>query len=119
MTVEAERRVDAALERILHDEVEAVQMVQLVAHHGTLQQFGKRRLDALSGQLRLNQQIITGIIGPDRDVRGVALVAGAGMGNLVQLDFARHATSTFTLGRTRSRSISAECVTTDGVICPR
>src|ERR1035441_4631025 len=53
--VQIERGVDAALERVLHDEVEAAQMRQLVARDLAADQVRKSPLDALSRQRLLEQ----------------------------------------------------------------
>src|SRR5450759_912851 len=79
MRVQIERGVDAALERVLHDEVEAAQMRQLVARDLAADQVRKSPLDALSRQRLLEQFEVLGLVSPDIEVRCVAFVAGARM----------------------------------------
>jgi len=47
-------------------------------------------LDALGRELFFDKRIVAGIIDPHRDVRRVALIAGAGVGDLVEGDRAAH-----------------------------
>ena len=67
MTVQAQRRIDTAFERVVQYEIQAVQSVKFVAHDIAANKAGKRLLDALCGELFLEKQVVTGIIRPDRD----------------------------------------------------
>ena len=122
--VQIERGVDAALERVLHDEVEAAQMRQLVARDLAANQVRKSSLDALSRERAFQQLEIFGLVSPDIDVRCVAFVAGARMGDVAD-DPARvaargvHATTIVMVGLTRSRGIKTDFVITQGAIAPR
>jgi hypothetical protein len=82
--VEVEGFVDAALKRLVHHEVERAQMIERETLHGPLQQLRKLRLEPLGRELRLDCVIVLGLVGVDRDVRPVALVARARMRNLAQ-----------------------------------
>src|SRR5690606_39753927 len=63
---------------------------------------------SLGRQLLLEQRIILRVVHPDRDVGDVALVAGAGMGNVVDPDTMAHAVNIRMVGRTWSRAIRAD-----------
>src|SRR6476469_2267492 len=122
--VEIERAVHPALERILHDEVQSVKMLQHVTLDRTADQAGEGALDALSGQRALEPREILRVVDPDIDVRGIALVAGARVRDVAHqpglVAAARaHATRMSTRGLTLSRSISTDFVITQDVIEPR
>src|SRR3954454_6423129 len=82
--VEGERARHAAAERIAHHEIQRSDVGELVAHHFAFDHAGKQRFHPVGSNLRLQPRKILFVIGDHRDVRGVALVAGAGMGKLAQ-----------------------------------
>ena len=87
-------------------------------------QLGKCPFDALGGEAVLQQIEVGCIIDPDIDVRGVAFVAGARVGDVADDTFfvaagCGHATSTSSVGLTRARSIRMDFVMTAGVMAPR
>ena len=106
--IEAERPVDAAFERTLHDEVETREAVELIAPYRTPNDVAERALDASDGKLRLERGVMRGIEREDRHVRGIALVPGAGVGDLAQRDPPDHATIRLMRGLTISRSTKTE-----------
>src|SRR5919202_4776518 len=59
--IEIERRVHAAFERILHDEVEAVQVVELVAPHGPADEVRKGPRQALRRERGLHGLVVAGL----------------------------------------------------------
>src|SRR5664279_1407317 len=62
--VQVERGVDAALERVLHDEVEAVQMRQLVARDLAADEVREGLLDALRRERAFEQLEIRSVVSP-------------------------------------------------------
>ena len=78
--------VDATLERLLHDEVERAKMVDAVASHLALQQPTELGLQTIRRELPLHRGEVLGIDHEHADAGGIALVAGAGMGDLAQRD---------------------------------
>jgi hypothetical protein len=50
--------VDAAFERLLHDEIERAQVVDAVAAYRALEQGREGGLEALGGELRLDRRIV-------------------------------------------------------------
>src|SRR6476646_9374453 len=71
--VEIERAVHPALERILHDEVQSVKMLQHVTLDRTADQAGEGALDTLGGQRALEPFEILRVVDPDIDVRVLPL----------------------------------------------
>ena len=68
MRVEIERAVDAAFKRVVHDEIEPLQMLDHVALDSAADKIGKGLLDPFRRQIALEQFEIGGVIGPDIDV---------------------------------------------------
>src|SRR5450631_1305113 len=117
--VQIERGIDAALERVLHDEIEAVEVREFVTRHLAADEVRKSPLDALSRQRAFQQFVILRLVGPDIDVRSVAFVAGTRMRDVAHdaaFVAARgvHAAMICKLGLTRSRSIKTDLVITQG-----
>src|SRR6266404_4525581 len=83
--VERQRPCYATAERLGHHKIQRGNVGQLIAHHLAFDNAGKMRFDTRAGDLRKQQRIVLFVVGDHRDVGGVALVAGAGMGNLAQL----------------------------------
>src|SRR3954454_195274 len=110
MRVERERSRHAAAERLGHDEIQGGDVGQLVARHLAFDHAGEMRFYAFAGDLSLQQRIVFYVIGDHRDVGGVALVAGAGMGNLAQ--FYHHASTKRTDGLARSRGSNTDATAT-------
>ena len=110
MRVQRQRSRDAAAERLGHHEIQRGDVGQLIAHHLAFDHAGEMRLYAFAGDLRLQQRIVLRVIGDHRDVGGVALVAGAGMGDLAQ--FHHHASTKRTDGFARSRGSSTDATAT-------
>ena len=70
------RLVDAALQRIVHDEVEARERGQLISHHRAGEERSELALQPLGGELVAQRAVVRGVEREHRDVRSVALVAG-------------------------------------------
>src|SRR5258708_33684182 len=110
MRVERQRPRDAAAERLGHHEVQRGDVGQLIAHHLAFDHAGEMRLYAFAGDLSLEQRIVLLVVGDHRDVGGITLVAGAGMGDLAQ--FYHHASTKRTDGFARSRGSSTDATAT-------
>src|SRR5580704_17108997 len=118
--VEVERGVDAAFESVMQDEIEAVQVPEHVALDLAADQMREGLLDALGSQRFLEQFKIGGVVGPDVDIRGIAFVAGARMGDVaddaVGVSARRvHVVKMSKVGLIRSRAIRTDFVITQGV----
>ena len=87
--VERQRPRHAAAERAGHHEIQRGDIGQLIADHLAFDNTGKMRLHPRAGDLLQQQRIMLLVIGDHGDVGGVALVAGAGMGDLAQLHRSR------------------------------
>src|SRR6266481_2454176 len=83
--IERQRPGYASAERLGHHKIQRRNVEQLIAHHLAFDNAGKMRFDTRAGDLRKQQRIVLFVVGDHRDVGGVALVAGAGMGDLAQL----------------------------------
>src|SRR6185312_9474302 len=95
-------------------------MLDLVPLHGTANEIRIGFLDQFRREFFLEQSIICRVVRPYAYVRGISLVARARMRDVAnQSTYAAHAVSMLTVGRTRSRSISTERVTTLGTMVPR
>src|ERR1035437_2868936 len=77
--VQIERAVDAALERVLHDEVEAAQVLDHVTRDLAADKVREGLLDVLSRERAFQQRKILGLVSPHINIRGIAFVAGARM----------------------------------------
>ena len=77
MRVDRQGARDAAAQRILDDEVQRAQLWQLVAPHGAGREMGEVRAHAVRRQLAPQHLPAFLAVGDHRDVRRVALVAGA------------------------------------------
>ena len=88
MGVKRQRPRHAAAQRLAHDEIQRGNVGQFVADDLAFDNTGKMRLHALAGHLRKQQRIMLLVIGDHGDVGGIALVAGAGMGDLAQFHHA-------------------------------
>jgi hypothetical protein len=77
MAVQPERGVDPALQRVFHDEIEAVEAIEFVTRDGAAKQVGVGGLDAFGGQPGLERFIVARIVDPDADAERIALVASA------------------------------------------
>src|SRR5215470_8410740 len=75
--VEIERRVHAALERVVEDEVQPVQMIDLKALNRTFDEIPIRRLDAFRCEACLEPGELRRIEYPNGNVGDIALVAPA------------------------------------------
>src|ERR1700690_551524 len=122
--IQIERGVDAAFERVLHDEGEAVEVRELVARDLAADEVRKSPLDALGRQRLFEKFEILRLVGPHIDVRGIAFVAGARMRDVADdpafvASRGVHATTIVMVGLTRSRSIKTDFVITQGAIAPR
>src|SRR5581483_10367688 len=124
MRVEIERAVHTPFERIVHDEIQPVQMFNDVTVHVTVDKPGKRLFDPVRGQGAFEQLEVSRIVDPHVHVRGVSLVTRPRMrdvanetGRIGARD--AHASRMSMLGFTLARSISTDLVITHGVIAPR
>jgi hypothetical protein len=88
--VEVQGLVDPALERLVHHEVQAAQMGQLVAPDRAAQQPPELAAQPLRRELRPHRLEVAHLVHPDTDVRAVALVACARMRDLAQHHPPRH-----------------------------
>ena len=80
-----------AAERVLHDEVKAVQGRNLIAGDRFLDHIAEVGLDLFGGDLLLNQLIVLGILGENTDVAGIALIARTTVRDLIEIDFSHTA----------------------------
>src|SRR5438034_375029 len=85
MGIERQRSRYATAERAGHHKIKRGNVGQLIAHDLAFDNAGKMRFDPRAGDLRKQQRIVLFVVCDHRDVGGVALVAGAGMGDLAQL----------------------------------
>src|ERR1017187_659531 len=83
--IERQRPRHAAAERLAHHEIQRGNVGELIADNLAFDNTGKMCSDPLAGDLLKQQRIMLCIIRYNRDVGGVALVAGAGMGDFAQL----------------------------------
>src|SRR5271169_2143384 len=81
-----ERNRDAAAQRILDDEIERLEVAKWVTANRTLGEVPEGAPDALLRQLALQELPMPGVVTDHRNIRGVALVAGARMGEVVDAD---------------------------------
>src|SRR5882757_5167414 len=109
MRVQRQRPGHAAAERLLHHEIQRAEIGQFITGHIAGDDAGKMGFHPRTGDLRLQQRIILRVIGDHRDIGGVSLVAGAGMGDVAQL---HHASTKRTCGRARSRGSGTEATAT-------
>lgn len=84
MGVEVEGQVDPAFQRLVHDEVQAEEMIKLESLYTPFEQARKRRLQSFGGDLRLDQRIIRRIEDEETDIGAIALVAGAGVSDVAK-----------------------------------
>ena len=87
--VEVEAVVDAALQRLLQHEIERTKVGQCVARDGPARELAELLLHGVGGDLALDQRVVLGAIGDERHGLRVALVAGAAVREVEQLDL-RH-----------------------------
>ncbi len=87
--VGAQRPRAAAAERALHHEVEGAHVGGLVAIDASVHHCAEVFLHALRGDLADDERVRLVVVGEDRDVRDVALVAGAVSADLPERE-ARH-----------------------------
>src|SRR5262249_55242913 len=100
------RSCHAATERLVQHEIERAEGGQLVAFDGALHDIGEMRLHALGGDMLGQERVVAQLVRDHRDVGDVALVAGAGMGELAELH--GQGTSWATGASTSARGISVE-----------
>src|SRR5205085_140213 len=74
--------------------------------HLALNDFSEMRFDALGGDEAFDQRVIALLVGNDGNIRCIALISGAGMGDVAKLHL--HASTKCTCGRTSSSAMSAE-----------
>ncbi len=108
MTVEVERLVDTAFEGVVHDEVEPAEAGKLVAFDVTGQQGAETLLEEVAGQLPRNGAVMPVVVHEHADVRAVAFVSRAGVGDVTKQHGAAHATSISVRVFTWSRASDAE-----------
>src|SRR5712691_4935512 len=89
MRIECERPRHPAAERAGHHEIQRGDVGQLIADNFACDNTGEMRSYPLAGDLREQQRIMLRVIGDHGDVGGVALVTGAGMGDLAQFCHSR------------------------------
>ena len=104
MGIEVQGFVDPALQRLVHDEVEGAEAVELEALDRPAQQLAELGPEARRRELRLDLWLVIRIVSEHRDVRAVALVAGAGMGDRAQRHAPGHVSMIAMRGRTCARS---------------
>src|SRR3569832_394202 len=111
MRIECQRPRYPASQRLVHHEVERKNPGQLITDHLALNDTGEMRLAEIGSHLGEQQRIMFRVIGDDRNVGDIALVAGAGMSHLAQLH--RHQLPTnWTCGVASSRGNSTEATAT-------
>src|SRR6185503_10187019 len=120
VTVEAEAGIDAALEHVVEHEVEGGELGQVVADDFRRLTRGEDLRDALGSQCTCDRGIIARIAADHGEIEPVALVAGAGIDDVVQLN-ASHAGASImlTLDLAKRRSIRHEALASRGVTCRR
>jgi hypothetical protein len=84
MRVEGEGRVDAALERIVDDEIESGEVGQDVANDAACSPIREQRADPRLRDLVKKHRPGLGMVGDDADVEPVAFVAGPPVRDPVQ-----------------------------------
>src|SRR5579859_4401319 len=82
--VQAEGAGGAAVQRIIQDEVERLNIVELVAHNLAPHERAKMALDTRGGGLRFQFGVGGGCAGDEADVGDVAFVALAAIGEVVE-----------------------------------
>ena len=85
MRVQRQRSRHPATQGVAHDKIQRGNIGQFISHHLALDNAGEMRLHARGGHLFQQQRIVFRIVGNDRDIGRIALVSGAGMGDLAQL----------------------------------
>src|SRR6476620_3016740 len=105
--IDRQRARDAAAQRVLDDEVQRAQLRQLVAPHRPRGEMAEMRQYDLGGEFALQHLPALVAVGDDRDVRGVPLVTGTRMGEVVDA-YAHAARSSTISGFTHSRGISTD-----------
>src|ERR1700694_1025911 len=111
MGIERQRPRHPAAECCGHHEVQCGNVGQLIADNLAFDNTGEMRLHPRAGDLRQQQRIMYFVIGDYGDIRRVALVAGAGMGDLAQLCHSRHQIWTCGLATSRGSSTDATATT--------
>src|SRR5580704_5756949 len=94
-----QRDRDAAGERVIDHEIECLEVAKRIAPDRTFGDVAKRVRDAFDGEFAFQKFPVPGVVANHRDVRRVALVAGAGVGEVVDAD-AHSEPSTTTCGLT-------------------
>src|SRR5579871_2196718 len=84
MRIQRERARHATPQRPAHHEVQRKNFGQLVADDLAFDDAGEMRFHPLTRHLRQQQRIMFLVIGDDRDIRDISLVAGTGMSDLAQ-----------------------------------
>ncbi len=117
MTVQPGAGVDATFQGVLHHEVEAAQVRQLVAFHRADGAVIQAAGHPLAGQFTGQPGIVLGGEGKHRHAQGVALVAGTGVGVIAQqyLGHQNHSSRC----RTAVRSMRNVVVPRDSPMCRR
>src|SRR5512146_2231699 len=95
-----QRDGDTAAERVLDDEVERLEVAQGVALHRAFGDMLEGVQHALRRQFAFEKIPVLGIVADHRNIRCVAFIAGAGMGEVVDAD-AHSVPSTTTCALTR------------------
>src|SRR5579872_945053 len=111
MRIQRQRPRHPSSQRPAQDKVESRDLRQLKAHDLAFHDAGKMRFDARSCHLREQQRIMFRVIGNDGDVGYVPLVAGAGMGDLAELQFQPPTNCTRGLANSRGNRTEATATT--------
>jgi hypothetical protein len=85
MRVEGKRARDPAAESAVQHEIQGAELRQLVTDDLALDDTGKQRPHALHGHLIAEMPEMSRIVGNNRDVAGIAFVAGSRMRDVAQL----------------------------------
>src|SRR5215813_248235 len=112
--IEVERCIHSPLQRLAHDQIDPVQVLDGVTCHRSAHEARKLPLDPLRRDAALEQFEILRVIDPDIHVRRVAFIAGTGMRELAH---AQVINSSY-VGLTKRQSIKTEFLSPSTVRTP-
>src|SRR5690606_25865347 len=111
VAVQSQGAGDAAAEGLMEDEVEGVKFGQLITVHAPSHGIAQAGLHPLCSDLSDKHAIVRSVVGDDRNVGDVALVAGARVGQSSKL---HQEVSRLTFVSAWSRSIKADVMAMTG-----
>src|SRR5699024_2120003 len=84
--VQPQAHGSTAAQSVLHHKIEAAQAGHVITGDVALDHAAKISFELFGGDLPLNDLVVLGLAGKDANVAGVALVAAAAVGDIVQVD---------------------------------